>query len=70
MVGTKSLRYLVFYLRLTVMHVMMSPEAPNNTPMMPIITPMTIPIIRGVLLQIQLSDSGVRVTPVVEAYIM
>ena len=41
---------------------MMSPEAPTNTPMMPI----TTPIMRGVLLQLSLSE--VRVIPVVEVY--
>ena len=54
------------YLCLTVTHAIMRPEAPTNTPMMPIITPMTIPITRGVLVLVQLSVSEIKVTPVVD----
>ena len=36
-----------FHLCLTVKHVMMGPKAPTNTPMMPTVTPVTIPIMRG-----------------------
>ena len=50
----------------TMTHAMMGPEAPTNTPMMPTITPITSPILRGVLLHSQLSETGV--TPGAEVY--
>ena len=56
------------YLCLTVTHAMMRPEVPTNTPMMPIITPMTIPTIRRVLLLVRLSHSQLRVSPAVETH--
>ena len=37
-----------FYLHLTVTHAMMSPEAPTNAPMMPIITPVTRGVVQPV----------------------
>ena len=57
----RSLQYTLslFHLCLTVIHVIMSPEVPTNTPMMPIVTP----IMRGVLL---LSHSELRVLTIVE----